>query len=105
VKSLHRYAPGGSNAKRDFSALELGALHKQVMPFILRRTKDEVLRDLPPKILQDVMVELSPLQRRLYDLVQSPESGLSDAVSAGDSKPEQASRHIFSALQYVDFRI
>lgn len=24
----------------------------QVMPFILRRTKDAVLKDLPPKILQ-----------------------------------------------------
>lgn len=26
--------------------------HAQVMPFILRRTKDAVLKDLPPKILQ-----------------------------------------------------
>ena len=35
-------------------------------PFILRRTKDAVLSDLPPKILQDVFVEPSMLQRLLY---------------------------------------
>ena len=28
-------------------ALATGKLHKQVMPFVLRRTKDEVLKDLP----------------------------------------------------------
>ena len=35
-------------------------------PFILRRTKDKVLSDLPPKILQDVYIDPSPLQRLLY---------------------------------------
>jgi hypothetical protein len=30
----------------------LDALHKQVLPFVLRRTKDQVLRDLPPKLMQ-----------------------------------------------------
>lgn len=38
----------------------------QVKPFILRRTKDKVLSDLPPKILQDVYIDPSPLQRLLY---------------------------------------
>ncbi len=39
----------------------------QVLPFIMRRTKEAVLSDLPPKILQDVYVDPSPLQRRLYE--------------------------------------
>lgn len=34
----------------------------QIKPFVLRRTKDQVLSDLPPKIIQDVYVEPSPLQ-------------------------------------------
>lgn len=38
----------------------------QVKPFILRRTKDKVLSDLPPKILQDVYIDPSALQRLLY---------------------------------------
>lgn len=33
--------------------IALEALHKQVLPFLLRRTKEEVLKDLPPKIIQD----------------------------------------------------
>lgn len=39
----------------------------KVMPFLLRRTKDEVLADLPPKIIQDRYCDLSPLQLRLYE--------------------------------------
>ena len=37
------------------------------MPFILRRTKDSVLSDLPPKVLQDILCDLSALQVSLYD--------------------------------------
>lgn len=37
------------------------------MPFLLRRTKDEVLADLPPKIIQDRYCDLSPLQLQLYE--------------------------------------
>lgn len=41
------------------------ALHRQVLPFVLRRTKEDVLADLPPKIIQDYYCELSPLQVKL----------------------------------------
>ena len=37
-------------------------LHRQVLPFILRRLKEDVLQDLPPKIIQDYYCDLSPLQ-------------------------------------------
>ncbi|EPS61286.1 hypothetical protein M569_13511, partial [Genlisea aurea] len=47
--------------------LAMEALHKQVMPFLLRRTKDEVLSDLPEKIIQDRYCELSPVQQILYE--------------------------------------
>ena len=30
----------------------LDSLHKQILPFVLRRTKEQVLDDLPPKIIQ-----------------------------------------------------
>lgn len=38
------------------------ALHRQVLPFLLRRMKEDVLQDLPPKIIQDYYCVLSPLQ-------------------------------------------
>ena len=34
-------------------ALAMEALHRQVLPFLLRRLKEDVLQDLPPKIIQD----------------------------------------------------
>ena len=56
-----------------------------MLPFILRRTKEAVLSDLPPKILQDVYVDPSPLQRRLYeDFGRSPASA--EIAAAADVK-------------------
>ncbi|MBM3746841.1 MAG: helicase SNF2 [Acidobacteria bacterium] len=36
-------------------------------PFILRRTKQQVARELPPKTEQTIYCEMEPVQRRLYD--------------------------------------
>lgn len=44
----------------------LRKLHKQVLPFVLRRTKDKVLQDLPRKTLIDIPCILSPLQQSMY---------------------------------------
>ncbi|MGL5278050.1 MAG: SNF2-related protein [Cetobacterium sp.] len=44
----------------------LKSLKSVVGPFILRRTKGEVLKELPDKIEQDVVVELGEKQRKLY---------------------------------------
>lgn len=43
------------------------ALHRQTLPFILRRVKEDVLKELPPKITQDYDCDLSPLQVLLYE--------------------------------------
>jgi hypothetical protein len=45
-------------------ATELRAI---VRPFLLRRTKDDVLPDLPPKIEVDRVVTLSKTDKRMYD--------------------------------------
>lgn len=42
-------------------------IFSQVLPFLLRRVKEDVLKELPPKITQDYYCELSPLQRELYE--------------------------------------
>ncbi len=44
-----------------------GLLSRCLRPFILRRTKEQVLKDLPEKIEQTLFCELSPTQRKLYD--------------------------------------
>lgn len=47
----------------------MDALHRQVLPFLLRRMKEDVLQDLPPKIIQDYYCTLSPLQVRNLAIV------------------------------------
>ena len=42
-----------SSKEQEAGALAIEALHKQVLPFLLRRLKEEVLDDLPPKIIQN----------------------------------------------------
>lgn len=87
--------------------LAMEALHKQVMPFLLRRTKDEVLSDLPEKIIQDRYCDLSLLQLKLYDKFSSSNAKeeISTIVKANESEESavqpKATRHVFQALQYL----
>ncbi|KAJ1506045.1 TATA-binding protein-associated factor mot1 [Coelomomyces lativittatus] len=67
----------------------LEKLHKQVLPFILRRMKQDVLKELPPKIIQDATCQLTPLQRTWYDqLVQKAKAAATTSSSSGAEKGE-----------------
>ena len=65
----------------------------------MRRTKDQVLKDLPPKIIQDVYVEPSALQQRLYEDFSASLASqqVASAVSADTSVESAASKapHVF----------
>lgn len=43
------------------------SLRRKIFPFILRRLKKDVLKDLPPRIDQTIYVEMSESQARLYN--------------------------------------
>ncbi|CAG4975547.1 unnamed protein product [Colias eurytheme] len=73
-------------------ALACEALHRQVLPFLLRRVKEDVLRELPPKITQDYYCELSPLQRSLYE--HFSKRHMSHDVP-------HSRTHVFQALHYL----
>lgn len=69
--------PGMLGSSKLFSAAGVGAtvadvearslLARALRPFLLRRTKDQVARDLPEKQEQTLYVDLGPKQRKLYD--------------------------------------
>jgi superfamily II DNA or RNA helicase len=52
--------------ERDHDADRLRQLQRRVRPFVLRRTKEAVAADLPPKQEQVLEVELSPRHMRVY---------------------------------------
>ena len=89
-----------SAKEKEAGALAMETLHKQVLPFILRRVKGDVLRDLPPKITQDYVVELSPIQAKLYeDFARSQARLLENSEFSVEGKTQKA--HVFQALQYL----
>ena len=55
--------------KTELKRVESGALNRllrRTRPFILRRTKAQILRDLPPKIESEVFLDLTERQKTLY---------------------------------------
>lgn len=53
---------------------KLKCLHTQILPFILRRLKCEVLAELPPKTIVDIFCPLSVKQRQMYRHFQATHS-------------------------------
>ncbi|KAF7294767.1 TBP associated factor [Mycena indigotica] len=90
----------GKAKNGEAAALALEALHKQVLPFLLRRLKEDVLNDLPPKIIQDYYCELSDVQKYLYDNFSGSQA-LASAQDAVQSGQDDKKQHIFQSLQYL----
>jgi len=79
---FHFLIPGLLGDRKQFNALfrvpiekehdteRLAALKQRISPFFLRRTKNEVLRELPEKIDMTRPVLLTPQQRELYENVR-----------------------------------
>jgi TATA-binding protein-associated factor len=88
-----------SSKEQEAGALAIEALHKQVLPFLLRRLKEEVLNDLPPKILQNYYCDLSDLQKKLFEDFNKKQGKKLQADAGRDDK--DAKQHIFQALQYM----
>jgi TATA-binding protein-associated factor len=85
--------------KPTIASAALEALHKQVLPFLLRRLKEDVLSDLPPKIIQDYYCELSPVQKHLYDEFSRSRAAEEAGEAVADGAPGQG--HVFQSLQYL----
>lgn len=88
-----------SSKEQEAGALAVESLHKQVLPFLLRRLKEEVLNDLPPKILQNYYCDLSDLQRKIFDDFNRKEAKSLHEMAGNADK--EAKQHIFQALQYM----
>ncbi|CAN8070579.1 unnamed protein product [Agarophyton chilense] len=93
----------GSEADQEKGLAATEALHRQVLPFVLRRLKDDVLAELPPKIMQDYYCNLTSIQLRLYEDFATEASRSSEMSSiAGQSEVKKETKsHVFQALSYL----
>ena len=71
----------------DDTNLTLNKLRNQVKPFILRRKKNEVLKDLPDKLENNIYIDLSDEEKKIYAaLVKETKEEMEELVSDGFSK-------------------
>lgn len=90
--------PGYLPSLEDFKSLSerdpnyLKVIKKSVAPFILRRVKQDVLKDLPNKYEVIVSCEMKEEQRKTYDAFKKIAA---DTLNSGDNKS------IFSVLPYL----
>ena len=78
--------PGLLGTKVEFESNVSGAaldsrylkrIQRRIAPFFMRRTKDKVASDLPPKVEQTVWIEMGAEQRKVYeDFLQGYRQGL-----------------------------
>lgn len=66
---------------------------RMVSDYVLRRTKDQVLQDMPPKLIHDTEIELTAEQRETYRLAE--EEGVVRLTAMGDSATIQ---HVFELV-------
>ncbi|KAK7285551.1 hypothetical protein RJT34_20326 [Clitoria ternatea] len=73
------------------------------MHFLLHRTKDEVLSDLPEKIIQDRYCDLSPVQLKLYEQFfgSSVKQEMSSIVTMNESAAAEGSKKIPDSLSTI----
>ncbi|MFZ5831986.1 MAG: DEAD/DEAH box helicase, partial [Planctomycetota bacterium] len=81
-------APGYLSA--DMKPRRMG---RAVADFVLRRTKEQVLTDMPPKLIHDAPIELSPEQRESYRLAEDDGVVHLEAMGA-----EATIQHVFELV-------
>ena len=76
---LGKYDQFSRQAKKETSPF-LDVVIRRTKPFILRRTKEEVLKELPPKVETDFYLDLTEKQKGLYaKTVQAVRSTIEEA--------------------------
>lgn len=69
------------------------SMGRSIGDYVIRRTKDQVLRDLPPKMIHDEPLDLAPEQRESYRLAE--EEGVVRLTDLGDAA---TIRHVFELV-------
>ena len=91
VRTLRAAGNTSTRQMREDYIVAIEDLHLRVSPFIMRREKGEVLKDLPPKVIQDVHCVPSLVQTRLHDAFSGSVEGA--RVKAQLAEYSRANQH------------
>ncbi|WP_146576549.1 DEAD/DEAH box helicase [Neorhodopirellula pilleata] len=75
------------------------SLARLVRPFILRRTKDKVLKELPPRTEITLRAELSDAERKLYE--EARLAALAELTQVGDGSSSHEGRRRIQTLSWL----
>lgn len=76
--------------EREFNEQKASLLRKLIYPFFLRRTKEQVITELPPKNEITVYAEMVPRQRWLYDITKEMYRGkIMESITHGGVERSQ----------------
>lgn len=79
----------------------LNEIRKRIKPFILRRLKQDVLKELPDKIIQDYICEMTQVQKDLYSYWDTVYSSV--GVAKKDEKgKDSGKKHQSNNKKYVN---
>ena len=86
----------------DSTNLTLEKLRSQVRPFILRRKKNEVLKDLPDKIENNIYIELSDEEKKIYAaLIKQTQDEMEELLKGGFAKNKILILSLLTRLRQV----
>ena len=100
-------APGASASDIANGMETLKALHQQVLPFILRREKEHVLKELPPKSISIMPCQMSPYQKRVYSEFCSSEAAqksvdtLQKALTSYEASMSNLGKDVLKSLLFL----
>jgi len=94
IVSIFRFLkPGLFDNDNDSPAV----IRERMAPYFLRRRKKDVLPDLPPKVRQEIWLDLDSAQRRVYMAVEEQIRG--DFIVRSKRGAKISRIHIFAAIQ------
>lgn len=86
----------------DMTNNTLTKLRSQVRPFILRRKKNEVLKDLPDKIENNIYIDLSEEEKKIYAaLVKKTKEEMEELLKGGFTKNKMQILTLLTRLRQV----
>ncbi|GAB4409999.1 MAG: hypothetical protein OHK0032_05690 [Thermodesulfovibrionales bacterium] len=82
---------------KDYNKEAIETIIRRTSPFLLRRTKDEILKELPEKIETEIFLDLIPVQKGIYErTIKEVREEIDDAYKR--MRPERAKIVALTAL-------